>query len=206
MVEGSGRGAYRGAEKLWWVSRVGPQIQRAGRGLASEAAALPQLCCVPACPGMQVQVFVSVETRRDERSKEIDNKSKAKRVETSCSSPPGRGKLYVSVDVRARDLPRSVECARDTAAMDSGTIKSPAEMLIQERLGSGGKDRGNERHNRAGMASVTRQIAVSRDSLAVQALLFFFFLGLCLVDDCSCCWRDRQRGAVADREGKLRDK
>lgn len=48
-----------------------------------------------ACPGMQVQVqLVSLETRRDERS-EIDNKSKAKRVETSSSSPPGRGRLYV---------------------------------------------------------------------------------------------------------------
>lgn len=49
------------------------------------------LLCL-ACPGVGGAAVVSVETRRDERSKEIDNKSKAKRVETSCKFPTGEGK------------------------------------------------------------------------------------------------------------------
>lgn len=101
-VEGSGRGAYRGPRSCGGF-RVWPQTGRLG-GWASEAAALLQLCCLPGDAG--AGAAVSLETRRDERS-EIDNKSKAKRVETSSSSPPGRGRLYVGRR-QARDLPTVV--------------------------------------------------------------------------------------------------
>lgn len=87
-VEGSGGGAYRGRE-LWWVSHSGlPKNQRLGGWpvklqLSRSCAANPGVC----------SAAVSLETRRDERS-EIDNKPKAKRVETSCGSPPkGGGRL-----------------------------------------------------------------------------------------------------------------
>lgn len=46
-------------------------------------------------------------------------------------------------------------------------------LYVKAGLGKG-RERRCERHNHAGMASVTRQMAVSRVSLAVQA--FFFSL------------------------------
>lgn len=59
----------------------------AGR-LASEAAAFPQLCCLP---GATVQL-VSLETRRDERS-EIDNKIQGETSRDDLWFPTEEGKV-----------------------------------------------------------------------------------------------------------------
>lgn len=99
------RGLSRGREAVVGFACWAPN-QRAGR-VASEAAALPQLCCLPGGAGAAV-----FPRRRDEtRDQRSTTNPRAERVETRCSSPPGRGRSCVCRR-QVRDLPPIVECTR----------------------------------------------------------------------------------------------
>jgi hypothetical protein len=107
-VEGSGRGAYRGAEKLWWVSRVGPQTS----GLGGWPVKLQLSHSCAACLGVQVQLcFPGDETRREIRDRQqIQGRNESRRGAVPHQGGEGRA----SVDVRY-GICRLSWSARDTA-------------------------------------------------------------------------------------------
>lgn len=134
----------------------------AGR-LASEAAAFPQLCCFA---GGAVQLFPwRRDETRDQRSTTNPRRNESRRPVVLHQGGEGCGRKHGICRL-------SLECTRQSAVIRECLLDGRVSSRTpnQERLGRG-KERRSERHSRAGMASVTRQIAVSRVSLAVQAFL-----------------------------------